>query len=190
MEKDFIADKKFEKVNYVTNPLDKGEYEACVFIDCDFTGSDLEGIVFSDCEFRGCNLSLVKLSRTVFRDAIFKKCKMLGLHFEECNEYALSFVFIDCNLTHTSFFGTRIKNSRFKDSQLVESDFTASDLTGSLFDNCDLRDAVFEDTNLEKVDFLTSYYYTIDPDKNQLKKTKFSATGLSGLLAKYDIIIE
>jgi uncharacterized protein YjbI with pentapeptide repeats len=73
---------------------------------------------------------------------------------------------------------------------LHEVDFSGCDLTNSSFNNCDLSGAVFENTNLEKADFLTSYNYSLDPDKNKLKKTKFSSNGLSGLLSKFDIIIE
>jgi len=43
---------------------------------------------------------------------------------------------------------------------------------------------------LEKVNFLTSYNYSIDPENNRLKKAKFSMNGLAGLLGKYDIEIE
>jgi hypothetical protein len=49
---------------------------------------------------------------------------------------------------------------------------------------------MFEETNLEKTDLRTAYNYTIDPDKNKLKKAAFSLNGLPGLLSKYDIVIE
>jgi uncharacterized protein YjbI with pentapeptide repeats len=115
---------------------------------------------------------------------------MLGLHFEDCNEFALTFKFDSCTLDHSSFYKTRIIKTIFKDSRLTEVDFSECELTDSAFLNCDLRGAIFDSTNLEKVDFLTSYNYSLDPDKNKLKKTKFSSNGLSGLLTKYDIIIE
>ena len=62
--------------------------------------------------------------------------------------------------------------------------------TEVLFDNCNLRRAVFVDTKLEKADFYTSYEYIIDPEKNKLKKAVFSSDGLKGLLTKYDIIVK
>jgi uncharacterized protein YjbI with pentapeptide repeats len=59
-----------------------------------------------------------------------------------------------------------------------------------MFENCNLAQAVFERTNLEKVDFHTSYNYNIDLESNRVKKAKFSIDGVVGLLAKYDLIIE
>lgn len=73
---------------------------------------------------------------------------------------------------------------------MQEIDFAESDLTNATFDNCDLTLAVFDRTVLEKVNFLTSYNYSIDPENNRLKKAKFSMNGLAGLLGKYDIEIE
>jgi len=62
-------------------------------------------------------------------------------------------------------------------------------LSSGVFDNCDLSMAVFENTNLEKADFTTSYNYDIDPEKNRMKKAKFSQNGLHGLLLKYDLVV-
>jgi uncharacterized protein YjbI with pentapeptide repeats len=73
---------------------------------------------------------------------------------------------------------------------LQEPDFTECDLTDSLFDNCDLTRATFDNTVIEKADFRTSYNYTIDPEINRIKKARFSINGISGLLEKYDLIID
>ncbi|HET6539095.1 MAG TPA: pentapeptide repeat-containing protein, partial [Chryseolinea sp.] len=89
----------------------------------------------------------------------------------------------------SSFYKTKIKRTFFKNSQLREADFTECDLTSCLFENCDLTRATFDNTIIEKADFLTSYNYSIDPEKNRLKKAKFSLHGVSGLLDKYDIEI-
>ena len=59
-----------------------------------------------------------------------------------------------------------------------------------MFDNCNLLQAIFDHTVLEKADFRTSYNYSIDPEINRMKKARFSISGISGLLDKYDIDIE
>ena len=115
---------------------------------------------------------------------------MLGLHFENCNQFALTFSFENFALDHSSFYKTKIKKTIFKNTQLKEADFTECDLTGSVFDNCNLQGATFEKTLLEKVDFRTSFNYSIDPEINRVKKARFSVTGIAGLLDKYDIEIE
>jgi hypothetical protein len=75
----YISDKSFDKYNFTQSHLQKGEYENCVFGQCDFSNSDLSEIRFIDCEFKSCDLSMAKISKTSFRDVKFKECKMLGL---------------------------------------------------------------------------------------------------------------
>ena len=82
-----------------------------------------------------------------------------------------------------------IKKTVFKNSSLLEVDFAESDLTEAVFDLCDLAMANFEQTILEKVDFTTASHYSIDPENNRIKKAKFSISGISGLLEKYNIDI-
>jgi uncharacterized protein YjbI with pentapeptide repeats len=115
---------------------------------------------------------------------------MLGLRFDTCNGFGLSFSFDNCQLNHSSFFKTVIKKTVFKNSTLLECDFTDSDLTSAVFDNCDLAHAVFYNTILEKAELRTSYNYSIDPEINRIKKARFSISGVPGLLEKYDIEIE
>jgi len=115
---------------------------------------------------------------------------MLGFRFDTCNEFGLSMSFQACQLNHSSFYKTIIKKTSFKDSQLEEVDFVQCNLSGSVFDNCNLMLSVFDETNLEKVDFRTSFNYSLDPENNKIKGAKFSASGIQGLLHKYNIDIE
>jgi uncharacterized protein YjbI with pentapeptide repeats len=64
-----------------------------------------------------------------------------------------------------------------------------ADLTGVLFDNCDLHRTLFMNSIANKADFKTSYNYTLDPEKNKIKKAIFSLKGVRGLLAKHEILI-
>ena len=180
----------FQTINYTLSPLPKGEYENCQFINCDFSDTNFSEMKFIDCEFTGCNLSLVKLGKTIFRDINFKDCKMLGLRFDHCSEFGLAFSFDKCILDHCSFYQTKIKKTVFKGCQLHEADLTECDATGSIFDHCDLLDATFENTILEKADLRNSYNFSIDPAANKIKKAKFSLSAVAGLLNKYGIEID
>lgn len=73
---------------------------------------------------------------------------------------------------------------------MVSVDFMESDLTEALFDNCNLRLAVFSDSILIKSDFYSSYNFSINPEKNKLKKAIFSQENIKGLLDTYEIIIK
>lgn len=115
---------------------------------------------------------------------------MLGLRFDNCNEFGLSFSFEGCQLIHSSFYKTGLKKTIFRDCQLQEIDFSEADLTSALFDNCNLQHATFDSTILEKADLRTSFNFSIDPELNRIKKAKFSLSGITGLLDKYEIEIE
>jgi len=179
----------FDKIDYRQSPLAKGEYEHRTFNNCDFSGSDLSGITFSECKFVGCNLSLARLTKTAFRDVAFQECKMLGLHFENCNQFGFWVGFYDCTLTHSSLCKQKLKKTIFRNSKLEGVDFTGSDLSSAVFDNCELTGAIFEQTILEKADFRAAFNYSIDLALNRVKKAKFTHTGIAGLLQKYDIEI-
>lgn len=181
-----IEEKTFDRSDVPS----KGDYENCIFNGCDFGDKDLSEFKFTDCLFKGCNLSLAKLNNTVFRDVKFKDCKMLGLRFDTCNDFGLSFAFDTCQLNHSSFYKLKIKKTVFINSQLQEVDFVGSDLTSAVFDHCNLAQATFEHTLLEKADFRTSYNYSFDPELNRIKKAKFSIQSIAGLLDKYDIDVE
>jgi uncharacterized protein YjbI with pentapeptide repeats len=73
---------------------------------------------------------------------------------------------------------------------LQGTSFIEVNLTAAAFLRCDLAKAVFERSNLEKTDFTTSWSYSINPEANKLKKTKFSLPEVVGLLSNLDIVIE
>ncbi len=99
------------------------------------------------------------------------------------------FHFKDCLLDYSQFYKLKLKNIQFIHCSMIAVDFMTTDLSGALFDACNLRRTVFSDTNLEKADFYTSYDYSIDPEKNKIKKARFSLFGLKGLLEKYELNI-
>lgn len=182
--------KTFTDVDYAEKRLINREFLKCEFVGCDFSKSDLRGNDFVDCHFRQCNFSMVTLDGAGFRDARFTGCKILGVDFSRCNSFMFSFTFDECLLDYSTFFGTKLRKTTFQDCSLKEVDFTEVDLTASVFRNCDLTATRFLQTNLEKVDFRTALNFSIDPDGNKMKKTKFSAMNLAGLLYKYNLDIE
>lgn len=167
----------------------RGEYENCTFNNIDFGDYNLSDFVFADCTFTSCNLSMAKLSKTAFRQVKFIECKMLGLQFDTCNPFGFSVSFDSCLLNHASFFKMNIRKTIFKNTSLLEVDFAESDLSEAVFAHCDLSMANFDHTVLEKTDFTTAGYYSIDPENNRIKQAKFSIHGIAGLLQKYNIEI-
>jgi fluoroquinolone resistance protein len=179
----------FDKVDFTTKAPEKAEYDQCIFLNCNFYESDISDITFSGCLFENCDFSLVRCMNAVFNDVRFVNCKLLGVHFDTCNPLLFSVYFENCLIRISSFYKLRLKKTKFIRCNLQEADFTDSDLSGALFDDCDLQGALFENTNLERADLLTSYHFSIDPEKNRIRKARFSRSGISGLLDKYDIEI-
>ena len=190
MPSNYITDQPFNKTDFTQHPLAQGEYEACTFTHCDFSNTDLSDFQFVECTFDDCNLSNIKITHTAWRDVTFKNCKMLGLHFEDANEFGLAMTFHHCNLSHSSFYQRKLKKTVFRHVILHDADFSMCDLSLALFDDCDLAGALFDNTNLSGTDFRTAFHYIIDPDNNRIKKARFSLSGVAGLLNKYDIHID
>ena len=181
--------KVFENVNHSGKILRNREFYKCTFVMCDFTKSDLRGNDFEDCTFQDCNFSMTEIEGVGFRSAAFIGCKILGIDFTRCNKLMFSFRFENCILDYCTFFGTKLKKTHFIKCSLKEVDFGETDLTSSLFTNTDLMGAQFSNTVLEKADFSSATNFAIDPESNKLKKAKFSALQLEGLLYKYQLDI-
>lgn len=190
MERKYVDDITFEKNDFTTSPLEQADYEHCLFVHCDFTNNDLSGTHFIDCTFKSCNLGTVKLNRTAFRDTFFSDCKLMGLQYYTCDDFLFTVTFENCMLNYSSFYKMKLKKIVFKNCNLTEADFTEADLSAANFDHCDLSKVLFENTILEKADLRTSYNYSIDPERNKIKKAKFSLPAVTGLLDKYDIEID
>lgn len=185
-----MFDELIEGIDYTIRPFGIKEYEACTFSQCNFAGLDWTKAIFIDCIFQYCDISNVNLDRTALRNVHFNHCKMLGLRFDYCTSALFKATFLDCQLDHSIFSGMRLEDQNFTDCRLISVDFTETNLDRSVFQNCNLEEATFEFTNLREADFISSYNYKIDPEKNSIDRARFSKNGLAGLLDKYNIYIE
>ena len=190
MEEQFIEDQSFKGIDFTSTPLQAGQYEACTFTDCNFLNADLSRIRCIDCNFLDCNLSTAKLIETSFQGVTFTACKLLGLRFDTCSTFAFSVRFERCQLQYAVFYQQNLSKTVFEDCELQDVDFTACNLQAASFSHCNLHRAVFEDTNLKQSDFRGAINFTINPERNTMTRAKFNAASLSGLLTKYQLIID
>ncbi|MBC8985028.1 pentapeptide repeat-containing protein [Pedobacter sp. N36a] len=182
-------DKTFTAINYAEKRLENREFIRCEFVNCDFSKSDLSRNDFMDCQFKQCNFSLTVVRGTGFKDVTFSGCKVLGIDFSKCNKFLFSFEFEQCHLDYSTFYGTKLRKTKFTDCSLKETDFEEADLTSSTFHNCDLSGATFVRSILEKADFRTARNFSLDPAVNKVKQAKFSSMNLAGLLYQYNLDI-
>lgn len=185
---DYFLDQLFDKIT--ASQLMVGDYENCIFKNCDFSNFNFGGFKFADCEFSDCNFSMAEVSNTAFRDVNFRDCKMLGLRFDQSNQFGFSVNMKHSVLNHSSFFEMDLRKSRFKDCIFHEVDFTEANLAKLNFDQCDFLQSVFDRTNLEGANFKTAFNFAINPNQNSIKKAQFSSDNISGLLSHLDIIID
>src|ERR1035437_57555 len=189
MEKNH-ENKVFEKVNFANKELKNATFEKCTFTNCDFANSNLSSNTFNECCFDGCNMGMAKLNKTKLTHIRFVNCKLIGINFYECTDFLFSANFDNCLLDYTSFAGKKMPKVKFINSSLKEANFSNSDLSESIFENCNLEGTIFNKSILNKADLTTAFNFSIDPEFNKIKKTKFSRSTIHGLLSKYDIVIE
>ena len=180
-------DTKFEQEDFSGTSFGKVEMDNCRFESCNFSNSDLTQVEFNECEFINCNFSMAEIRDTAFRNVHFNQCKLIGIRFDLCKQFLLSFHFQSCELSYSSFFNLNLKDVVFRKCKLVEADFTEANLNKASFEGCHLSRATFSNTNLEGSDFSTAINYSIDPEINKISKAKFSMDSVLGLLDKYDI---
>ena len=126
---------------------------------------------------------------TSLKQVHFENCKVLGIQFQECDDFLFEVDFNSCNIDYASFTNKKMQKAKFINSSVREVNFTSTDLTKATFDESNLQGAIFENTILKEADFSSAQNFTIDPENNMLKKAKFSKDSLEGLLSKYDIKI-
>lgn len=190
MSLNYLIDQEINNNIYGIHDIMYKDYERCTFINCDFTQCDFLGVAFTDCVFISCNFNDAKINYVSLRDAVFTDCNFSSVNFSMVDALLFSVEFKDCILDYAKFYTLKIKGTTFSNCSLTAVDFMSTDLTGVIFDNCNLHKAVFVDAIANKADFTTSYNFSIDPERNELKKAKFSQAGLKGLLEKYDIIVK
>ena len=168
-----FEDKIFEKIDYTVNRLTKGSYEKCSFVNCRFSATDVQGINFTDCTFKSCDLSTAKINKSAFKCVKFKDSKLLGVHFENINDFFFSVDFENCILNMSSFYKLTMKKTQFKKCSLQEVDFAECNLSGAMFSDCDFTRAKFDRTVLEKQTLVLHLIIPLTLRETKLRKRSF-----------------
>ncbi len=190
MIENYIIGRDYTDITFSEDAVMYKDFEHCTFTGCDFSGCDYTGTAFIDCTFVSCNFYEAKINYVAFRGALFNDCDFNGVNFSMVDPLLFEVEFRDCMLDYAKFYTLKIKGTIFSNCSLIAVDFMKTDLTAVVFDNCNMHKAVFIDAVAEKADFTTSYNFSIDPERNKLKKAQFSQAGLKGLLDKYEIIVK
>lgn len=187
---ELIEDAQFSGVDFTLKKMKKGDYEGCSFMNCNFSNADISNCMFMDCEFVDCDLSSANIAHTTLKEVSFSNCKMMGLHFQKCSSLFFSALFTNCVLDFSSFAGRSLEPLQFSNCSLKGVDFTEASMMKVIFDDCNFDQAIFDGTVLKETDLRTSFNFNIDPASNVINKALFTKENVSGLLKKYNIVIE
>ena len=69
----------------------------------------------------------------------------------QITQLLLEMNFVDCNLSHSSFYQLKLKKTNFSNCILQEVDFTEAQLPEANFSGANLSGALFENTDIEKL---------------------------------------
>lgn len=185
----YYDDRVFSEADILEKGRRSTNFNNCVFKKCDFSEVDFRSCNFTNCEFDGCNLSMVKFNDAGLDNIHFKNSKLVGTDFSVAKDFLFSVNFTDCILDYATFVKKKNKKAKFVDCSLKGADFSEADLTLAVFKRCNLSAAVFMRSILVQANLSEAHNFSIDPEQNNLKKTVFSSSGLSGLLHKYDIVV-
>jgi fluoroquinolone resistance protein len=177
-----------EKMDFTDAELNEEDFEATEFRQCIFPS--LSGFNFTDCLFNSCNLSNLSVANTKMQDVKFKDCKLIGINFYEAKEFGFALSFEGCVIDYASFGNKKMNVSAFSNCKMHSVNFTQCDLSRSSLQKCDLLDSIFAQTNLSNMDLTSIYNFNINPTINNIRKARFSAGSLAGLLTAFEIIVE
>lgn len=166
----------------------ESEFEDCVFKNCKFFEVQFFNCRFENCTFDNCDLASVSIKHSSFRDVTCIDSKLTGIQWADAS-IPLDLAFHNCLLNYSSFIGVDLRKTELLRCQLKEVDFTEANLSKANLQYSDLTGARFINTNLEYTDLTNAINYSIHPDGNKLRKTKFSLPDALSLLDVYDIII-
>ncbi len=189
------SSQEFKKLTLKSARVIQKDFTGCTFLKCNFSETLFQECRFHECQFRECDLSLANLKDSAFNSTRFEGSQIIGVDWTQTAWAKNKFIvfkpvdFIDCVLNHCTFSGLKMKQIQIvrciaHDVSFEEADLTSADCTFTDFNN-----SRFMHTNLSEADFTGATNYTIAPQLNVLKKTKFSLPEAMALLYGLDIIL-
>lgn len=186
LENDYYQ-QQFSKCNAQSECFSGIEFEQCQFIECDFSQSQFSNCRFIECEFINCNLSDLNWGYSALEEVSFCDCKLNSIQWAQVNWPQLAITssvsFKRCQLSHSSFYELDLKALTMTDCFAKDVDFRHANLAGSDFSNTNFRDSLFQQTNLNKVNFVGATHFNIDVKNNNVDKAKFERFEALNLLS-------
>lgn len=140
-------------------------------------------------KFEGEYLTKLNERGGVFKQIIFKNCKLIGCGFDEASFFDV--VFENCDFSNSSFSDACFKNCMFLECRAVSADFYGSSFRHVSFEKCNIEDAGFdavrmsyvkaEDTDFSEASFSKCNITNVEWKKTSFRKASFFKTLLRGI---------
>jgi fluoroquinolone resistance protein len=184
---------EFKKLILKSSRVIKKDFLGCTFSKCNFTETLFQECRFHECKFSHCDLSLVNLKGCTFNSSRFENSHVIGVDWTQTAWAENKFIvfkpvdFVECVLNHSTFSAMKMKQIQIVRCIAHDVSFEEADLTQADCTFTDFNSSRFLHTNLTEADFTGATNYTIAPQVNVLKKTKFSLPEAMALLYGLDI---
>ena len=181
----------FSHLSVTDQEMSELEFEACDFIECNFTATRFKKCRFIESTFTRCNLSLAQVSRSQFTDVIFNECKLVGVDWTRASwpklVFSIALQFKQCILNDSSFFGLNLDEITIDACKAHDVDFREGRFRRAILIGTDFTHSLFAKTDLSGADFTDASHYDIDIFNNNISKAKFSRDEAIRLLNSLDI---
>lgn len=182
-------DEAFEEVSLISERLEDKEFVNCCFRYCDFTKTVFDNCFFDDCTFEQCELNMIGVAGCRFRNCTIIESRALAIDWERVSTpFMINFKY--SLLNHALFWRVDLQQCSFLSCQLQEAMFEQSLLQKVKLIDCDFAGASFKDCDLSAADFSQAQNYDIDLRLNKAKKTIFTLPEAISLLQNLDIVIK
>jgi uncharacterized protein YjbI with pentapeptide repeats len=186
-----IHDQDFIDIKYAEQKISNKEFYNCHFKSCDFNGTIFMNCEFTYCTFIECNLNNVAVNNSKFVDIEFNNCKVIGVNWTMAHwrDFMLSapLTFKKCLINSSSFYGLALEKVIIEECRAHDVDFREANVKNGSFSHTDLRDSLFNKTNLTGVNFSEAENYDINIKNNIITNATFCRYEAVRLLSGLDI---
>lgn len=142
----------------------------CTFTKCTFHDFLAERIYFHHVTFENCDLSGATFSEGCLRSVTFRNCKLAGTNFVECT--------LDTMMVKDSFAEyANLNYCKITHWQAAASTFCHASIT-----DCTAKGMAFNDCNLQQAEFLHTPLQKVDLTTNQIEGLVLSGPELRGAI--------
>ncbi len=173
-EAQYHSGASYEGIDFGAFRLTGHTFEDCTFTSCRFDDRPQSGVSFVSSQFRKCEFVLTRLAGVTLNGVLFADCKLVGVHFTECNKFGFAPSFEGCLIDQSVFQKHTWKKGRFAKNLIRSCDFLECGLREAVFDDTTFENTRFSQCDLFRADFRTAAGYAIDPGGNRIAKARFS----------------